>query len=338
MRIAVTVDPEIPVPPAHYGGIERIVYLLVKELSGRGHDVTLFAHPDSRVPCRLVAFPGDRSASLLHAVRNSTCIVEEALRERFDIIHSFGRLGYLVPLLPAPVPKIMSYQRHVSARSVIWGNRLSRGSLHFTACSEHLAAGLLGLGDWHVIYNAVSPESYTFQREVAADAPLVFLGRVEPIKGPHIAVQVARATGKRLVIAGNVPREHRGFAEEQVFSHVDGEQIRYAGVVDDAQKNVLLGSASALLMPVLWDEPFGIVMAEALACGTPVIGFDRGSVPEVIEDGRTGIICSDVGAMIAAVGAIGKLDRACCRQSAEARFSADAMVGGYLDLYARCLS
>jgi glycosyltransferase involved in cell wall biosynthesis len=166
----------------------------------------------------------------------------------------------------------------------------------------------------------------------------VFLGRVERIKGPHHAVEVARRSGRRLVIAGNLPETgpDAQFARSLVAS-LDGERARYVGPVDDSQKNALLGRAAALLMPIEWEEPFGIVMAEALACGTPVLGLARGSVPEVVEHGRTGFVSHDVDEMVGHVGRIDELDRAACRESARRRFSSSVMAEGFLDVYRAAL-
>src|SRR5206468_12466033 len=121
------------------------------------------------------------------------------------------------------------------------------------------------------------------------------------IKGPHLAIEVARRTGRRLILAGNISQGHESFFEQQVKPFIDGDRVRYVGPVDDLEKNQLLGEAAALLMPILWDEPFGIVMAEALACGTPVIGFQRASVPEVVADGVSGFLVNDVAQMAAAI-------------------------------------
>src|SRR6185369_17541196 len=133
----------------------------------------------------------------------------------------------------------------------------------------------------------------------------------------------------------NVPEEtrHRSYFETEILPHVDGDQVRFTGPVDDRQKNALLGEAAALLMPVLWDEPFGIVMAEALACGTPVVGLNRGAVPEVIDHGRTGWVCSEPEDMMAAIGELGQLSRHACRQAAETRFGAPVLVDAYEALY-----
>src|SRR5689334_1110062 len=223
LKIAVTVDPEIPVPPNHYGGIERIVYLLVRGLTEQGHAVTLFANSDSRVPCDLVAYPGRASGSWSDTCRNTIQVAGRVAglvgRRKFDLVHSFGRLLYLLPLLPSSLPKLMSYQRHVHPPSVSWGHRLSGGSLQFTACSRQMIQAVEHLGAWHVIYNGVGTDQYAFRPEVEADAPLVFLGRVEHIKGPHLAIEAARRAGRRLVIAGNVPGEahHQKYFETEIL-------------------------------------------------------------------------------------------------------------------------
>jgi len=339
LKIAITVDPELPVPPRHYGGIERMVDLLVRGLAEQGHSVTLFAHRDSLVPCNLVAYSGKVSGSWSDTLRNMTRIAGLLSHQKFDLVHSFGRLLYLLPLLPRRLPKLMSYQRHVHPPSVSWGHRLSGGSLQFTSCSRQMIQAVEGLGSWHVIYNGVCPGQYDFRPLVAPDAPLVFLGRIEHIKGPHLAIEAARRAGRRLVIAGNVPDEarHRSYFETEIRPHVDGDRVCFAGPVDDGGKNALLGQASALLMPILWEEPFGIVMAEALACGTPVIGLRRGSVPEVVQEGVNGFVCDTAAGLALAVERLGEIDRAACRRSMEERFSSPVMVDAYLRVYAKLL-
>jgi glycosyltransferase involved in cell wall biosynthesis len=333
LRVALTVDPEIPVPPTLYGGIERIVDMLVRGLVDRGHEVTLFAHPDSKVPCRLRPYPGLRSQGRADLALNTWHVSSTVLRGEFDLVHSFGRLAYLLPLLPLPLPKIMSYQRAISPRSVAWGDGLSRGSLHVTACSRHLLQASGCRRNFHVIYNAAPADRFTFHSHVAPGAPLVFLGRIEPIKGAHWAIEVAHCSDRLLIIAGNVPESAQEYFAREIEPHVDGTTVQYVGPVDDAQKNDLLGGAAAFLMPVLWDEPFGIVMAEALACGTPVIGLNRGAIPEVIQDGVNGFVCDSAEEMAARVGAIQSIDRGICREIMEQRFSDRVMVDAYEALY-----
>jgi len=335
LRILVTADPELPVPPRLYGGIERIIDLLIDGLVRRGHDVTLVAHRDSSVRCELVPYPGTRSDATMDTISHATLVARTAMRVKPDIIQSFGRVAYLMPVLPWKTPKVMSYQREVTPGSIRMASRLAQGTITWTGCSAYLTKNVKELGDWRVIYNAVPIDRYPFAPDVAADAPLVFLGRIEHIKGAHVAIDVARHTGRALVLAGNVPESDsaRDYFEKQVKPQIDGDQIRYIGPVDDAAKGQLLSGASALVMPVLWDEPFGIVMAEALACGTPVVGLNRGAVPEVIDHGRTGWVCSEPEDMMAVMGKLGRLSRHACRQAAEMRFSGPVLVDAYESLY-----
>jgi len=333
MKIAITADPELPVPPKLYGGIERVIDLLVRGLVERGHEVTLFAHADSAVPCRMLPYPGHRSASRIDTLRNTALIARTVLGGGYDMVHSFGRIAYLLPVLSLPIPKLMTYQREVTPRSVRMGHLLSRGSLHFSGISNWMIESTRQLANWHLVYNGVPMQVYDFSPAVAADAPLVFLGRIEHIKGTHLAIEIARKAGRRLVIAGKIPATEQRYFETEVQPHLDDESVQYIGPVDDAQKNVLLGQAAAFLMPILWEEPFGIVMAEALACGTPVLGLRRGSVPEVVSDGETGFVRDHVDELVACVACLDKLDRHACRQRALNLFSETAIVHGYLDVY-----
>ena len=332
IRVMLTADPELPVPPRLYGGIERIVALLAEGLSARGHDVTLVANGESTARVRVVPYRRlDSSAG--SALINAIEIARAVRRHRPDVIHSFGRLASLVAVFPARLPKIMSYQREVTRSSIVWGRRLSRGRLTFAACSHRMLDDVRHLAPWRVIYNAVDTTRYRFAPSVSNDAPLVFLGRIEAIKGPHLAIDIARRSGRRLVMAGNIPDEHRGYFDEKIRPLIDGYRVEYIGPVDDGQKSELLSSAAALLMPILWEEPFGIVMAEALACGTPVIGLRRGAVPEVVEEGVTGFVRDTADELVDAVGAVGSLDRVACRRTAEQRFSAERLVSEHEVLY-----
>jgi len=333
MRIALTADPELPVPPRYYGGIERIIDMLARSLVERGHDVTLFANSASKCVGSLKPWPGRDSRSVSDLLRNSAYLAQEVVKGRFDIVHSFSRLAYLVPILPMPLPKVMTYQRPITPRTVRFSHTMSRGTLEFTAISDWMMREVSSIGRWSMVPNGVPMDSYDFRPEVRSDAPFVFLGRVEASKGPHLAIEMARRTKRPLVIAGNIPSEHQRWAETHVLQHVGGEAIRYLGPVDDAQKNALLGDAVALLMPIEWDEPFGIVMAEAMACGTPVLGLRRGAVPEVVEDGVTGIVRDDLDGLVAAATELARIDRAACRARVERLYSADAVVEAYLASY-----
>jgi glycosyltransferase involved in cell wall biosynthesis len=307
--------------------------MLVRGLVDRGHDVTLFAHEDSDVPCRHVPYGGTDPQAWGDVIRDTLSVSRLAV-ERPDVVHSFGRLAYLAPLLPLSLPKVMTYQRGPTPSRIQTAMRLARDdSLLFTGCSDHITAEIDPYAPARTVYNGVSLDTYTFQDTVPEDAPLVFLGRIAPIKGTHTAVDVARCSGRRLVIAGNVPDDQQTFFYEEIEPRLDGEQIRYIGPVNDEEKNELLGRAAAFLMPIEWEEPFGIVMAEAMACGTPVIGTRCGAVPEVVVEETTGFVGESVEDLVAAVDRIDELDRSATRGRCERLFSDRAVVDGYESLY-----
>jgi glycosyltransferase involved in cell wall biosynthesis len=337
LRVALTVDPEIPVPPTNYGGIERIVDMLARGLEARGCAVTVFAHPDSKTAGELVAWRGRSSRSIFDTVQNVAVLARHVLSGRFDLVHSFSRVAYMLPFLPLPIPKLMTYQREIARGSVKVGHTLSCGTLWFSAISRKMMQGVSAVGTWRLTFNGVPLARYEFCKDPGPRAPLVFLGRVEEIKGPHVALEIARRAGLSLVIAGNVPAEHRAWFAANIAPHVDGQHVSYIGPVDDAAKNALLGRARALLMPILWEEPFGIVMAEAMACGTPVIGLSRGAVSEIVEDGVTGFVVDDIEGLVAAVEQVGRIDRAACRARVERLFSDVAITESYLAIYAEML-
>lgn len=342
MRILLSADPELPVPPARYGGIERIVDALVSAFRAAGHEVGLVAHPDSRSSAhRLFAWPGRRSRSRLDTLRNILALRRAVHAFRPDVLHSFSRVAYLLPLLRSPLPKVMSYQRHTGGRSVTLAARLGGPHLHFTGCSDFISAqGRRAGGTWTTIPNFVDPARYTFVPHVAPDAPLVFLSRVESIKGPDLAIAIARAAGRRLVLAGNhaVDGPERHFWDTRIAPELGRDGVEWIGEVDDAQKNTILGRAAALLLPIQWDEPFGIVYAEALACGTPILTCPRGAAPKIVESGRTGFFLSSVTDGVDFVRRIPELDRAACRRDAETRFSVDVCAQRYLALYRSLLT
>lgn len=333
LRILLTVDPELPVPPGLYGGIERIAEVLIHGLMEQGHSVTLCANRESIVPCELIPWPGTRSQQLKDTLRNATTLATLVVKKRFDILHSFSRLAYMTALMPFKIPKIMSYQREPSLRQIRKAVGLAKkGSLVFTGCSNYITHQIAQVATAYTIYNCAPIEKYTLVTDVGEDAPLMFLGRIEDIKGTHIAVEVARKTNRRLIIAGNIPAEGVTYFDNMVKPYLD-DRIVYIGAVNDSQKNEWLGKSAALLMPIQWNEPFGIVMAEAMACGTPVIGFNRGSVPEVVREGINGYTCSNQEEMINAVRSLEKIDRKKVRNDFVERFSDTSIIGQYLLLY-----
>jgi glycosyltransferase involved in cell wall biosynthesis len=342
MKLLLTADPLLPVPPRGYGGIERIVDGLAEELRSRGHQVALLARRDSTCEVdRLYPWPVDRVDSAGAIVRNAAALRRAAGDFRPDVVHSFSRLAFLAGVLPARIPKVMSYQRHPGERQVRWARRLARSSLRFTGCSEYVCIlGRRGGGAWRAIPNFVDPTRYTFVPSVAPDAPLVFLSRLEAIKGPHLAIEIARRSGRKLILAGNrttTGGESRYF-DEQIAPALGRDGIEWIGEVDDTQKNLLLGQAAALLVPIQWDEPFGIVFIEAMATGTPVLTCSRGALPEIVEPGETGFFFESAMDGALAVDRLRSLSRARCRAVVETQFSAAACGDQYLGLYETMLS
>ena len=338
LNIAIIADPEIPVPPILYGGIERIINSLIIELKQKGHLVSLFAHQDSKtVADKQYNYPSAQQS--ITGLLGNTLSVSRLLFSKPDVIHSFGRLAYLSALLPTGIPKIMSYQREPTLSQVQKSMGIAaKGSLMFTGCSNYITDQITPFAPATTVYNSVSMDDYTFCNEVKNDASLVFLGRIEPIKGTHHAITIAKQSNRKLVIAGNIPDYAQTYFDEHIKPFIDGEQITYIGPVNDAQKNNLLGSAAAFLMPIEWNEPFGIVMAEALACGTPIIALKGGSTTEVVINGHNGFLCDDVNEIATAIQNINKIDRKNCRDDAEKRFSSTIMASAYENLYLKMIN
>ncbi len=333
-------DPFIKVPPDHYGGIERVVADLGDQLARSGHDVTLWAAPGSRVNGRVEAFGREGEWTRWSNVRNTLTLAGRLLRPfRFDVIHNFGRLAYLAPVLARDVPKVQTYMRTVDPANMATARRLGAHRLHYTAVSAAIRdTGRPGGGDWSVIYNCAVPARYPFVGGTdSATAPLVFLGRLDRCKGVHHAIAVGRRLNRRLIIAGNIsPLAHeQAYFSEEIAPQLDGDRVTYVGPVDDEQKRALLGQSAAMLLPIEWEEPFPVVLPESMLCGTPLIAFRRGGVPEGIDHGRTGFLCDTVDQMSALVARLPEIDRAVVRAEAERRFSDTAIATEYEGLYTR---
>jgi glycosyltransferase involved in cell wall biosynthesis len=354
MRILLVMDPYIRVPPNHYGGIERVVADLADRLAQARHDVTLWAAPGSRVNGRVEPFGREGEWTRWSNIRNAAMLAARFLAgpRRFDVIHNFGRLAYLAPVLAREVPKVQTYMRTVNPANMRIARWLGARRLHYTAVSAAIRAtgqpgGIPGAAaapgaprgaEWSVIYNCAVPARYPFVSGTdPRTAPLVFLGRLDRCKGPHHAIAVARRVDRRLVIAGNIsPLAHeRAYFEREIEPHLDGRLVTYVGPVGDEAKRTLLGEAAAMLMPIEWEEPFPVVLPESMLCGTPLIAFRRGGVPEGIDHGRTGFLCDTVEEMAALVARLPEIDRAAVRAEAERRFSDVAIAGEYERLYQR---
>jgi len=338
MKILIVMDPGILVPPKGYGGIERIIEGIAIAHREQGHDVHLLVTEGSYIEgCTIHSsgkegFPPSRWDS-----KKAIPFIWKFIwdhRNDFDLIHNFGRLLYLLPVLNHPVRKIMSYQREITRGNISWIKRLPNKNLTFTGCSQNLINRAKVYGDWETVYNGCDFSRYQLTEKIDEDAPLIFLGRIEKIKGCHTAIQVARETNNRLIIAGNISSlpEEKEYYDNEIAPQIDGEQIKYIGTVDDNQKNEWLGKSKALLFPIEWNEPFGIVMVEAMACGTPVIAFESGSVSEVIDEGLTGFKVDSIEEMKKAIYDLPSISRVACRKQAMSRFEIGVIAQQYLNI------
>ncbi len=340
MKIAQVAPLWESVPPQCYGGTERIVSYVTEELVRLGHEVTLFATADSVTAAKLEAiYPQALRLATGLLCREAPIFLElerafGAKSDQFDLIHSHvditgfpfarrcrtpvlttlhGRLD-LPELLPMfqefpemPVTSISNAQR----RPVGWLN-------------------------WQeTVYHGLPAHLYAFHPQPGKY--LAFLGRISPEKRPDHAIALAKQVGMPLRIAAKVDPVDRVYFETQIEPLLDHPLIEYVGEITDEEKNDFLGDAYALICPYDWPEPFGIVLIEALACGTPVLAYRRGSIPEVIEDRTTGFICDNLSEMIGALDSISQIDRAGCRENFERRFTVERMVQDYLKVYERQL-
>ncbi len=320
------------VPPRHYGPWERVVSLLTEGLVARGVDVTLFATADSLTGARLAAVcPRPYAEEPPLDAKVWECLHIAALFERaaeFDLIHNhfdFLPLSYS-ELVATPV---LTTLHGLSSERILPVYQRYNRSGHYVAISQ--ADRHPSLRYVATVYHGIRLEEFTLRRE--AGDYLLFFGRIHPDKGAAEAIEVARRAGRRLIIAGIIQDE--GYFAERVAPHLDGDRVRYVGSVGPAERDALLGGACALLHLINFDEPFGLSMVEAMACGTPVIATNRGSVPELVSHGRSGWVVDDLEAAVAAVEAAPALDRAAIRAHVAARFSQGRMVDDYLRVYAQ---
>lgn len=331
-------DPGILIPVTGYGGHERLVEMFAKEYRDLGHKVELLITNGSYVPGCVVhgigkaGFP-PRRRDAIRAIFTAWNFLRKN-HKNFDLIHNFGRLIYLLPVLNKEVGKIMTYGRQITGGNINMIVKLPHQNITFTGCSENLIRRAFAQGKWVCVYNAIDFSKYDLQKLPEKNAPFIFLGRIEKVKGCHIAIAVSKATNNKLIIAGNISplSEEKLYFENEIRPHIDGKQIIYAGTVNDAQKNELLGKCKALLFPIDIAEAFGIVMIEAMACGTPVIGFKRGSVNEVIEENITGFKVTNEKEMVEAIAKLPLINRQYCRVRAEQRFSVQIIAKQYLGL------
>lgn len=334
MRILFTADPELPVPPKLYGGLERIIYGLVKGLEERGQEVAMIGNSSSEIDIDNLYFWNNVSSKgKINAASNILKLLSVEKKFKPDLIHSFSRLLYMLPLFPKNLKKIMSYGREPTKSTVSNSLKISRNTLSFTGCSDYISdIGRSYGGNWITIHNFVDIDIFKYEPIVSNEAPLVFLSRIERIKGAHNAIKVALETGKKLIIAGNADYKS-SYWKNEIEPYLNKDGIKYIGPVDDNQKNNLLGNAVAMIVPIEWNEPFGIVFIESLACGTPVISCPKGGLPEIIINGKNGFLCDSFEEMCNSVEQISSINRLVCRKTVEKNFSSDHIIDKYHNYY-----
>jgi glycosyltransferase involved in cell wall biosynthesis len=324
------------VPPLRYGGTERLVSYLTEALVREGHEVTLFASGDSVTKARLVpgcpqALKEDRE--IQDWVAYHVLMAEKVfqLSDEFDVIHN--HLEYFPYSLArrSQTPMVTTMHWCLEDRKKEWGALYQEFSdMRVVSISDSQRKAFPSINWQATIYHGLPEELYTFQERQGKY--LTFLGRIAPEKGIHDAIDLAVRSGMELKIAGNFMDVEFYKQMRPLFKH---PLIEYVGEVSDREKNDLLGNAYALLFPISWQEPFGLVMTEALACGTPVIARNRGSIPEVIDDGLTGFIFEQTEQALKAIERIPTLNRSHCRQVFEERFSDSRMARDYVALFER---
>ena len=340
MRIAQVAPLYESVPPKLYGGTERVVSWLSEELVRLGHDVTLFASGDSMTTAKLIAGCHESlrlSPESIDYLAHHLVQIEQVLRHKdeFDLIH------FHTDYLHYPLSRRERYT-HVTTLH----GRLDipdlvplynvYGEMPVISISDAQREPLPRLNWQGTVHHGLPIDSYKFQRKPGTY--LAFLGRTSPEKGLDGAIEIARAAGMPLKIAAKVDKADQEYFETVIQPLLDGSEVEFVGEIGYPEKNDFLGDACALLFPIAWAEPFGIVMIEAMACGTPVIAYPFGSVPEVVEDGVSGYVVSDQAAAVDAIKNIHQIDRKKVRKHFEHYFTADRMALDYLKIYERMVS
>lgn len=335
MKIAQVAPLWESVPPKLYGGTERIVSYVTEELVRMGHDVTLFASGDSQTAARLEGICSHAlrlNTGIFNRDAPMTMLMEKSFgtTDDFDIVHShLDFLGF--PLGRRSVVPVVTTLH----------GRLDLPELE-PVFREYVEMPLVSISDaqrrplpwanWQAtIHHGLPHDLYTFHP--GSDGYLAFLGRISPEKRPDHAIEIAKLTGLPLRIAAKVDPADLQYFRSEIEPLLDHPLIEFLGEISDVQKNEFVGNAMALVCPYDWPEPFGLVLIEALACGTPVLAYRRGSIPEIIDDGITGFVCETLNDMADAITRLPLIDRTRCRASFDARFTADRMARDYVALY-----
>jgi glycosyltransferase involved in cell wall biosynthesis len=341
LHIAMLAPPWISVPPPGYGGVEWVVSALTEALVARGHLVTLFCAPGSRSSARVVALldehhPDEIERSLYevdHVARAFSEIEMAPPGRHFDVVHDHCGFTALAMADRLDTPVVHTMHGQFTPSTAAFYERHGGKAALVGISPAQLASPLApaGLDAAAAIPNPIDVRSWPVR--VEKDDYLLWIGRMTEEKGPQRAIAAARAAGVPLVMAGVIQPGQAGFFEREVLPHIDGSRVRFLGEVAGAAKRALFAGAKALLMPIRWEEPFGMVMVEALACGTPVIAFPEGAACDLVIDGTTGFLVEDERAMAAAVGRLGGISAHDCRAWVAEHCDVDAVAAAYEKVY-----
>jgi glycosyltransferase involved in cell wall biosynthesis len=337
MRIAQVAPLNECVPPSHYGGTERVVSYLTEELVRLGHEVTLFASGDAQTAARLVgACPKAlwRDPRVREVLPHHVRLLELVFRDagQFDVIHFHCDYVHFPLVLRYKVPTVTTMHGMMHPPD-LWKLFEEYREVPLVSISDDQRAPIPHANWQSTVYHGLPSDLFTFNRN--GGDYLAFLGRMSPEKGVDRAIEIARIAGMPLRIAGKIYPEERTYFESTIkpLLHATALQVEFVGELNQCEKNEFLGKAKALLFPIDWPEPFGLVMIEALASGTPVIAWRRGSVPEVLVDGVTGFVVESIAEAVSAVGRLDELSRRECRRIFEERFTDERMAHDYLRVY-----
>jgi glycosyltransferase involved in cell wall biosynthesis len=337
MKIAVVAPPFISVPPKKYGGTELFIAELAAGLAKKGVDLTLYTNGESTLPVPTKSLyeedewpiVGEAEASL-KALNHSAWAVEDAMRDGADIIHLNNAPGLSLARF-TDIPVV--YTVHHAYEQPLSDYYAHFPEINYVTISDFQREKLV-TPRIRTIHHGIDLANYTFQDK--KEDYMCFLGRVAPQKGTHVAVQIAKKSGIPLKIAGEIQPIYRAYWEREIEPHVDGKFIEYVGEVGLADKNVLLANSIAMLFPISWDEPFGLVLVEAMACGTPVLALPGGSVSEIVKEGFGGRV-RDTAEELAICARNIDIKPATVRAYVEKFFSAERMVDDYIELYSGLL-
>ncbi|MFT3839068.1 MAG: glycosyltransferase family 4 protein [Myxococcaceae bacterium] len=337
MRIAVIGPPFIAIPPKAYGGTELFIAHLAGELHQLGHEVVVYGNGESKLPCEVRwRYPrgdwppdGSQRQALMYGDHLGWAVHEASLWA--DVVHVNDPLALPYTRYVARPTLLTMHSPHEEDTSALFARY---PEIDYVAIARWLAEREQ-MPKVHVVHHGLPLGQYEFSAK--KDDYLVFLGRMAPCKGPHVAIDAAKKAGLPIKLAGEIQPAYRDYWETEVLPRIDGVQAQFVGEADLAMKNELLKHARALLFPIDWEEPFGLVMIEAMACGTPVLAYPGGAVEEIVEDGVSGWICHDL-EQLAGRSVTPGIRPEACRDHVERHFSATRMAEGYLSIYRQLLT